>query len=169
MSLELGNLKPRRGAKKKPKRVGRGRSSGHGKTSCRGQKGQKCRSGASQMPGFEGGQMPLVRRIPKGGFRHQKRWEIGTVNLDDLNRFDKGSVVEPQKLIDAGLVRKRVDKVKILGGGELTRSLTVKAHLFSQSAIQKIKAVGGSVETLPFRRSSKTDSVPVPEENSPSE
>lgn len=147
--MRLHDLKPRPGAKHRRKRLGQGESSGHGKTSGRGGKGQTARSGSSIRIGFEGGQMPLIRRIPKRGFnnaRHTTRYL--PVNLDDLNRFDDGARVDASVLRDAGLANGRHDGIKILGNGELTRKLTVTAHAFSASAKAKIEAKGGTCEII---------------------
>ena len=133
----LGKLQPPRGAKKRPKRVGRGPGSGHGKTSCKGSKGQKARSGAPIRPGFEGGQMPLQRRLPKRGFRNIFKERFALVNVRDLNRFSAGAVVDTEALQKAGLVKKVYDGVKILGDGDLTIAVTVKAHKFTEAARKK--------------------------------
>ncbi len=147
--MRLHDLKPRPGARHRRKRLGQGESSGHGKTSGRGGKGQTARSGSSIRIGFEGGQMPLIRRIPKRGFNNVSH---GTrylpVNLEDLNRFDDGTRVDEAALKDAGLANGRADGIKILGDGELTRKLTVAAHAFSASARSKIEAKGGTCETV---------------------
>ena len=149
--MRLHDLKPRPGAKHPRKRLGQGESSGHGKTSGRGGKGQTARSGSSIRIGFEGGQMPLIRRIPKRGFnnvRHGTRYL--PVNLEALNRFDDGSRVDEPGLRKAGLAKGAGDRrgIKILGDGELTRKLTVSAHAFSASAKAKIEAKGGSCEVV---------------------
>src|SRR5215510_6874766 len=139
--MRLHNLKPRPGAKHRRKRLGQGESSGHGKTSGRGGKGQTARSGSSIRIGFEGGQMPLIRRIPKRGFnnaRHSIRYVA--VNLDSLNRFPNGSQVGVDALREAGLANGPIRRIKILGDGELTRQLTVTAHAFSAKARSKIEA-----------------------------
>jgi large subunit ribosomal protein L15 len=146
--MRLHELKPRPGAKHRRKRLGSGESSGHGKTSGRGGKGQTARSGSSIRVGFEGGQMPLIRRIPKRGFnnaRHTVRYL--PVNLDALNRFADGERVDADALKNAGLAQ-GANGVKILGGGELTRKLTVVAHAFSASAKAKIEAKGGTCEVI---------------------
>lgn len=141
--MKIYELKPAVGSKKKPKRVGRGPGSGHGKTSCRGHKGQKSRSGGSVRPGFEGGQMPLARRLPKRGFRHPKD-KYFIVNIGQLDsRFEAGEEVTPEKLCQHRLIRKLGPKVKILGNGELKKRLVVRAHEFSQAAASKIVAAGG--------------------------
>ena len=147
--MRLHDLKPRPGARHRRKRLGQGESSGHGKTSGRGGKGQTARSGSSIRIGFEGGQMPLIRRIPKRGFnnaRHTTRYV--PVNLEALNRFEDGAKVDAAALRSAGLANGRVDLIKILGDGELTRKLTVTAHAFSESARKKIEAKGGSCEVI---------------------
>lgn len=145
----LHNLRPAPGSQRKRKRVGRGRGSGHGKTSGRGQKGQNARSGSKSKLGFEGGQMPLTRRVPKlGGFTPRRRRVFACVNVSELERFSSGSMVDPKALADAGLIKKENENVKILGEGELTKPLTVKAHAFSGSAREKIKEAGGSVEVI---------------------
>jgi len=147
--MRLHNLKPRPGAKHRTKRLGQGESSGHGKTSGRGGKGQTARSGSSIRIGFEGGQMPLIRRIPKRGFNNAR---FGTrylgVNLDELNQFDNGAKVDAAALREAGLANGPGDGIKILGGGELTKKLTVSAHAFSASARTKIEAKGGTCEVV---------------------
>ena len=147
--MRLHDLKPRPGAKHRRKRLGQGESSGHGKTSGRGGKGQTARSGSSIRIGFEGGQMPLIRRIPKRGFnnaRHTTRYL--PVNLEALNRFDEGTRVDEAALRSAGLANGRGEGIKILGSGELTRKLTVSAHAFSASAKTKIEAKGGTCELI---------------------
>ena len=144
----LGELRPPKGATHKKKRVGFGRSSGHGKTSGRGQKGQASRSGFKSKPWFEGGQMPLIRRVPKRGFTSYQRVPVQIVNLGELNRFPSGSVVDPILLAEKGLVGAERHPVKVLGDGELAHPLTIKAHRFSGSALKKITAAGGSAEVL---------------------
>lgn len=147
--MRLHDLKPRPGAKHRRKRLGQGESSGHGKTSGRGGKGQTARSGSSIRIGFEGGQMPLIRRMPKRGFnnaRHTTRY-VG-VNLDSLNQFDNGAKVTVKDLQKAGLANGPVKLIKILGDSELTKKLTVSAHAFSGSAKTKIEAKGGSCEVV---------------------
>jgi large subunit ribosomal protein L15 len=146
--MKLHELKPAPGSRKAPKRVGRGPASGTGKTAGRGDKGQKSRSGYSSMRGFEGGQMPLHRRLPKRGFTNLFRTEYRTVNVERLNGFEAGSVVDPEALQRAGLLKKGRSGVKILGHGELKVALTVKAHRFTGTAAQKIEAAGGKVERI---------------------
>lgn len=146
--MNLHDLKPAAGSRKKPKRVGRGPGSGTGKTSGRGEKGQKSRSGYSSKRGFEGGQMPLHRRLPKRGFTNIFRKHFRTVNVSQLNGFEPGTEVTPELLQKSGLLRKGETDTKILGNGELTVKLTVKAHKFTKSAAQKIEAAGGTVELL---------------------
>ena len=147
--MRLHDLKPRPGAKHRRKRLGQGESSGHGKTSGRGGKGQTARSGSSIRIGFEGGQMPLIRRIPKRGFnnaRHATRYL--PVNLDALNVFEDGARVDEAAIRGVGLANGRADGIKILGDGELTKKLTVSAHAFSASARAKIEAKGGACELI---------------------
>jgi large subunit ribosomal protein L15 len=147
--MKLNELKPRPGAVKKSKRVGRGPGSGHGKTSCRGGKGQTARTGASIPSYFEGGQMPLVRRIPKRGFRNAPfKKEYAIVNIDTLNIFEAQTEVTPELLLEKGIVKKMLDGIKILGEGELKVPLIVKAHKFSKSALEKIEKAGGKAEVI---------------------
>lgn len=144
----LNQLRVPRGSKKRPKRVGRGRSSGHGKTSTRGHKGQKARSGGGVRPGFEGGQMPLSRRLPKRGFTNIFRKEYTILNVGDLEqRFKAGDEITPEALVKNGLIRKR-DRIKILGEGKLTKGLKVRAHAFSKKAQERIKEAGGEIEVI---------------------
>lgn len=146
--MDLSNLKPAIGSTKNRKRIGRGPGSGTGKTSGRGHKGQNSRSGGGVKPGFEGGQMPLQRRLPKRGFASLNKKVYSLVNLQDLAAFEAGSVVDLEVLTKTGLVGNVRDGVKILGTGELTTALTVKAHKFSKSATAKIEAAGGTVEVI---------------------
>jgi large subunit ribosomal protein L15 len=156
--MGLNNLKPADRSKFKKKRVGRGPGSGLGKTSGRGHKGAQSRSGYSFKRGFEGGQMPLHRRVPKRGFTNIFRTEYDVVNLDQLEKaFDKGAVVTVESLREHGLVSSRKSLVKILGRGELTKALTVHAHKFSGTAAEKVVAAGGKTEPIPD--GSKTDAV----------
>lgn len=148
MSLELHGLRPAKGANKKPKRVGRGPGSGHGKTATRGHKGQKSRSGYSQRSGFEGGQMPLYRRLPKRGFTNIFQKKFVVLNVRDLEDFDEGTTVSPEFLLEKRVVKKMNDGLRILGEGELTKKLTVRAHHFSKTASEKITRAGGSVEVI---------------------
>ena len=145
---ELTNLKPPAGSRKNRKRVGRGPGSGNGKTSGRGQKGANARSGSTKRPWFEGGQMPLQRRVPKGGFKPLNRVQWSVVNVSSLGCFEAGTEVTPEAMASAGLIRKATDPVKVLGDGEISISLTVKAHKFSKSAESKLTAAGGSVEVI---------------------
>ena len=149
MSLELSNLRPAKGSKHSDNfRRGRGHGSGNGKTAGKGHKGQKARSGAPRV-GFEGGQMPLYRRIPKRGFTCPSSKEIVGINLGVLNdRFEDGAVVDVEALIESGIVKNPRDGVKILGNGEITKKLTVKANAFSASAKEKIEAAGGTAEVM---------------------
>ena len=144
--LDLSNLRPARGSRKKPKRVGRGPGSGHGKTATRGHKGQLSRSGRKQYAGFEGGQMPLQRRVPKRGFTNLFGTEYAVVNVGALDRLT--GEVTPELLVKEGLVRKLLSGVKVLGDGELTKPLVVKAHRFSKSALEKIVRAGGRAEVI---------------------
>jgi large subunit ribosomal protein L15 len=147
--MNLSDLRPAPGAVKKRKRVGRGPGSGHGKTATRGHKGRKARSGGSSPPGYEGGQMPLQRRLPKRGFRNPSRRNFAVVNLEELEKtFDAGATVDPAALFESGLVSRRAAEVKILGDGELSKALNVKAHRFSQTARDRIAAAGGTAEDL---------------------
>lgn len=148
MSAILSNLRPPRGSRKRKVRVGRGIGSKLGKTAGRGNKGQKSRKGYSRRRGFEGGQMPLHRRVPKRGFHSPTPTEYAVVNVEALNAFAPGQVVSPEELRGAGLVRQLRDGVKVLGDGELKVPLTVRAHAFSKSAEQKIAAAGGKCEVL---------------------
>ncbi|MFQ6861874.1 MULTISPECIES: 50S ribosomal protein L15 [Beduini] len=146
--MKLHELQYTEGARKSRKRVGRGTSSGTGKTSGRGQKGQGARSGGGKKPGFEGGQTPLFMRLPKRGFTNFTRKEFAIVNLDSLNQFEDGTEVTPELLIETGLVKKELDGIKVLGNGELEKKLTVKANKFSKSAIAAIEAAGGKTEVI---------------------
>jgi large subunit ribosomal protein L15 len=147
--MTLDELKPAAGSNRKRKRVGRGDGSGHGKTSCRGHKGQGARSGGGTKPGFEGGQMPLQRRLPKRGFHNPFRIEMSVVNITQLEAFASGTEVTPESLVAQGLVRGKNPRIKILGDGSLSKPLTVKAHGFSAKAKEKIEASGGKVELIP--------------------
>ena len=146
--MKLGEIPAPAGATKRKKRLGFGESSGHGKTSGKGHKGQRARSGPGLRPEFEGGQMPLVRRIPKRGFTHVKRVEIEIVNISSLNGFAKDSLVDPAALREKGLISLPKSVVKILGDGNLLHPLVVKAHRFSKSALEKIAQAGGKAEVL---------------------
>jgi large subunit ribosomal protein L15 len=146
--VKLEELKSPPGANKRVKRVGRGTGSGHGKTSTRGHKGQKARSGGGVRPGFEGGQMPLQRRLPKRGFTNIFKKEYAIVNVEDLNIFLDNTEVTPELLQEAGLINKYKDGIKILGDGELEKKLVVKAHKVSRQAEEKITARGGKVEVI---------------------
>ncbi len=146
--MELSNLRPAEGSKHSDNfRRGRGHGSGNGKTAGKGHKGQKARSGAPR-PGFEGGQMPLYRRLPKRGFKNRNTKEIVGINLGALERFEDGSTVSVQTLIESGVVKNPRDGVKILGNGELTKKLNVQANAFSASAKEKIEALGGTAEVI---------------------
>jgi len=145
--MKLSDLSPAAGSCKKRKRVGRGTGSGHGKISCRGHKGQKSRSGGGTKPGFEGGQMPLQRRLPKRGFTNIFQKEFAIVNLDVLNTLSENEIT-PELLVKEGIVKKVLDGVKILGNGEITKPLTIKAHAFSASALAKIEKAQGKAEVI---------------------
>jgi large subunit ribosomal protein L15 len=145
----LNTLKPAKGSVRQRKRVGRGPGSGLGKTSGRGEKGQKSRSGFSQKPGFEGGQMPLHRRVPKRGFSNFRfRKEFAAINLERLEVFDAGTIVTPDVLLKRGMIKKLLDGVKILAKGNLTKALTVRAHKFSAKAQERIVGLGGKAEVI---------------------
>lgn len=147
--MKLHELSPSAGSTKNRKRIGRGTASGTGTTAGRGMNGQNSRSGGGVRPGFEGGQMPLFRRIPKRGFSNhlfKKHWT--TINVKDLERFEANAVITPELLLESGLVSKVNYGLKVLGDGELTKSFTVKAHKFTQSAIKKIEAAGGKAEVI---------------------
>ena len=146
--MNLSELRPADGSKQSNNfRKGRGHGSGNGKTAGKGHKGQKARSGAPRV-GFEGGQMPLYRRIPKRGFHNRNTKEIVAINVDVLNRFDEGATVTVDSLIESGIIKNPKDGVKILGNGELTKKLDVKVNAFSASAIEKIQALGGNAEVI---------------------
>ncbi|MBO4987431.1 MAG: 50S ribosomal protein L15 [Lachnospiraceae bacterium] len=146
--MELSNLQPAAGSKHSDNfRRGRGHGSGNGKTAGKGHKGQKARSGAPR-PGFEGGQMPLYRRLPKRGFKNRNSKEIVAINISELERFRSGSTVTIEKMVESGLIKNTRDGVKILGNGEFTKKLNVKANAFSASAKEKIEALGGTVEVI---------------------
>ena len=149
--MRLSDLAPPPGAKKDTKRLGRGSGSGQGMTAGKGTKGQKSRSGGGTPPWFEGGQMPLQRRIPKRGFTNIFKKEFSIVNLDDLQRFPAGSEVGPLDFIGSGILRKVPYAIKLLANGEITQPLTIRVHKASASAVQKIEAAGGTVELLPLK------------------
>ena len=144
--MKLHELSPAEGSTKASKRIGRGHGSGQGKTAGKGHKGQNARSGGGVRPGFEGGQMPLQRRIPKRGFVNVFATNYAVINVKDLNVFEDGAVVDEQAIVEAGLLKKTLDGVKVLGKGELTKKLTVNVAAFSESAKQKIEEVGGKAE-----------------------
>lgn len=146
--MNLSELKPAEGSTGKKFRKGRGHGSGNGKTAGRGQDGQNSRSGGGVRPGFEGGQMPLYRRLPKRGFTNRNSKDIVGINVDALNRFEAGTVVDVETMVANGLVSNPKDGVKILGNGDITIKLTVKANAFSKSAIEKIEAAGGKAEVI---------------------
>jgi large subunit ribosomal protein L15 len=144
--MRIEDLKPAPGSTKKTKRVGRGIGSGHGKTSCKGHKGQKARSGGPKGPAFEGGQMPLQRRLPKRGFKNRFTIEYAIVNLKDISKMEGTDIITAETLIEQGIIKDLKNGLKILGEGEIKRPLTIKAHAFSASAIAKIAAAGGKAE-----------------------
>lgn len=146
--MKLHELRPAEGARKAPKRIGRGTGSGLGRNAGKGEKGQKARSGGGVRPGFEGGQMPLYRRLPKRGFTNIFAKDFNSINVDRLNIFEDGTEVTPELLLESGVISKLKDGVKILGDGELTKNLTVKATKFSKVAAEKIAAAGGKVEVI---------------------
>ena len=147
--MKLHELRPSEGAFKTSKRLGRGTGSGLGKTSGKGHKGQNARSGGGVRPGFEGGQLPLFRRLPKRGFSNAMfKIEYATINVSDLEKFEDGAVVTPELLKEMGILKKQLAGVKVLGNGNLTKKLTVKANKFSQSAVEKIEAIGGKAEVI---------------------
>ena len=146
--MKLHELHPAEGSTSAQKRLGRGSGSGLGKTSGKGHKGAKARSGGGKRPGFEGGQMPLYRRVPKRGFNNVFGTEYAEVNVERLEAFEDGAVVDAKALLEARIIRKELDGVKVLGGGELTKKLTVQAAKFSASAKEKIEAVGGKAEVI---------------------
>ncbi|MBR6953690.1 MAG: 50S ribosomal protein L15 [Clostridia bacterium] len=146
--MKLHELRPAAGSTTAPKRLGRGVGSGLGKTSGKGHKGAKARSGGGKRPGFEGGQMPLYRRVPKKGFTNIFGTDYAAVNVERLEVFEDGAVVDAQALLDAGIIKKVLGGVKIMGGGELTKKLTVKAAKFTASAKEKIEALGGKAEVV---------------------
>ncbi|EAF4379940.1 50S ribosomal protein L15 [Listeria monocytogenes] len=146
--MELHELKPSEGSRKERNRVGRGTGSGNGKTSGRGHKGQKARSGGGVRLGFEGGQLPLFRRIPKRGFTNINRKEFAIVNLDVLNRFEDGTEVTPELLVETGIIRNEKSGIKILSNGNIEKKLTVKANKFSAAAKEAIEAAGGKTEVI---------------------
>jgi len=146
--MNLHDLSPAQGAHKRRKRIGRGPGSGHGKTATKGHKGLLARSGGGKRPGFEGGQMPLARRLPKFGFVNPTRTEYAIVNLKSFEKWSGDGVVTPQAMVDAGLVKRKNRPVKILGDGELKKALVIQAHKFTKSAQTKIQAAGGRIEVI---------------------
>jgi large subunit ribosomal protein L15 len=146
--MKIEDLKPAPGSRKRNKRVGRGIGSCHGKTSCKGHKGQKARSGGTKGPGFEGGQMPLQRRIPKRGFKNRFAIEYAIINLKDIVKIQDADIITPEILIEKGIIKDLKNGIKVLGNGDIQRPLTIKAHAFSASAISKISAAGGKAEVV---------------------
>jgi large subunit ribosomal protein L15 len=146
--MRLHDLSPAKGSRQKRKRVGRGPGSGHGKTACRGHKGQKARSGGGPARGFEGGQMPLQRRLPKRGFTNAFRKEFDVINVEDLMKFEPNASVDADALRNRGLIRKKNDGVKLLGRGQLKHAVVIKIHRVSKSAREKVEAAGGKIEII---------------------
>ena len=146
--MKLEDLQPAAGSKKKDKRVGRGVGSGHGKTSCKGHKGQKARSGGTKGPAFEGGQMPLQRRLPKRGFKNHFSVEFAIINLKDINTLKDMDIITPEALLEKGVIKNLKSGLKVLGEGEIQRPVTIKADAFSASALTKIAAAGGKAEVV---------------------
>ena len=146
--MNLHEIKPAKGSRTVAKRKGQGIGSGNGKTAGKGHKGQRARSGGGVRPGFEGGQMPLQQRIPKRGFTNRFKTQWAIVNVSDLNTFTADTVVTPELLVEKGIIKNLADGVKILGNGELENKLTVKAHKFTKSAVEKIEALGGTIEVI---------------------
>ena len=146
--MKIEDLKPAQGQSKKNKRVGRGIGSGHGKTSCKGHKGQKARSGGPKGPAFEGGQMPLQRRLPKRGFKNHFSIEYAIINLKDINKIEGVDTITPEVLIENGLIKDLKNGLKVLGEGDIQRGIVVKADAFSASALSKIAAAGGKAEVV---------------------
>lgn len=146
--MKLHELKPNPGSSKNRKRLGRGTATGQGTTAGRGMNGQKSRSGGGVRPGFEGGQMPLYRRLPKRGFTNIFGTQFAEINVEMLNKFEDGTEITPELLKSEGIIKKQLDGVKVLGNGELAKKLTVKAHKFSKSAVEKIEAAGGKAEVI---------------------
>jgi len=146
--MRIEDIRPAEGSTKNKKRVGRGVGSGHGKTSCKGHKGQKARSGGTKGAGFEGGQMPLQRRIPKRGFTNIFKKEYAIINLDTLDAMKDEAVITPELLIEKGVIKKRKDGLKVLANGSIQRPVTIKANAFSTSAAAKIEAAGGKTEVI---------------------
>lgn len=146
--MKLDSLRPPEGARKKVKRIGRGEGSGHGGTSTKGHKGQKARSGGKNKPGFEGGQMPMSRRLPKRGFRNFFRKEYAIVNIEQLNKFPEGSVIDAEALLKAGILNKTMDGIKLLARGTIAYPVNIKINMISGAAKQKIESAGGTVEVI---------------------
>lgn len=146
--MRIEDLRPAEGSRRRDKRVGRGTGSGHGKTACKGHKGQRARSGGAKGPGFEGGQMPLQRRLPKRGFKNRFKVEYAIINLKDINRLDGLDIITPDVLMEKSIIKDLKDGLKVLGEGEINRPITVKANAFSASASHKIAAAGGKAEVI---------------------
>jgi len=146
--MKLEDLQPAAGSKRRDKRVGRGVGSGHGKTSCKGHKGQKARSGGTKGPAFEGGQMPLQRRLPKRGFKNHFSVEFAIINLKDINTLEDMDIITPEALLEKGVIKDLKSGLKVLGEGDIQRPVTIKADAFSASALAKIAAAGGKAEVV---------------------
>ncbi len=146
--MRIEDIRPAEGSTKNKKRVGRGFGSGHGKTSCKGHKGQKARSGGPKGAGFEGGQMPLQRRVPKRGFKNIFRTEYAIVNLDTIDALKDDAIVTPELLVEKGVIKDVKDGIKVLGNGSIQRPVTIKAHAFSAAATAKVEAAGGKTEVI---------------------
>jgi len=146
--MKLEDLQPAAGSKRRDKRVGRGVGSGHGKTSCKGHKGQKARSGGTKGPAFEGGQMPLQRRLPKRGFKNHFSVEFAIINLKDINTLEDMDIITPEALLEKGIIKDLKSGLKVLGEGDIQRPVTIKADAFSASALAKIAAAGGKAEVV---------------------
>ncbi len=159
--MKINDLKPHRGAKKKEKRIGRGIGSGHGKTSTKGHKGSLARSGGKKKPGFEGGQTPLIRRIPKRGFKPYRQTKPAIVNLDNLEGLNPDNPVNLELLREAGLIKGSTKMVKVLGQGEVKKPFKIEAHFFSRSAIEKIKKAGGQATIIQKSAGSNKKTVPA--------
>ncbi|MFZ6016491.1 MAG: 50S ribosomal protein L15 [Nitrospirota bacterium] len=150
--MRIEDLRPAKGSRRKDKRIGRGIGSGHGKTACKGHKGQRARSGGAKGPGFEGGQMPLQRRLPKRGFKNRFKTEYAIINLEDINRLNGLDIITSDILMERGIIKNLKDGLKVLGEGEINRPITVKANAFSASALVKIAAAGGKCELITNNR-----------------
>ena len=161
--MKIEDLKPARGSKKRRKMIGRGPGSGHGKTSTRGHKGQMSRTGKGRTPGFEGGQMPIIRKMPKRGFNKHPRKGVHAINIRDISGLKTQSSITPELLKEKAVIKKSVVFLKVLGDGEIKIPINIKAHAFSQSAVKKIEAAGGKCETINSKiQMTKSKSIPIP-------